>query len=105
MNFSRRKAMQPLPPAPLAAYTFATSRKRIFPGLSGGLFSQEIGPRQQHVMAQDRHASGPAFPHGRAIVARPQLGQDMTRGGIVVEPAGMELILVKHREGVSRQPV
>jgi hypothetical protein len=29
MNFSRRKAMQPLPPAPLAAYTFATSRKRI----------------------------------------------------------------------------
>src|SRR6185312_3776431 len=26
MNFSRRNAIQPLPPAPLAQYTFATSR-------------------------------------------------------------------------------
>src|SRR6185312_10350618 len=78
---------------------------RLSPALLSGLFSQEIGPRQQHVMAEDLHAPGPAFPHGRAVMARPQLGQDMSRGGIVVEPAGMELLYRQRLKGIAHQPV
>ena len=59
-----------------------------------GMFSQEIGPRQQHVMAQQVHAACPAFAHLAAIVARAQFGQHMAAGGIVVEPAGMDGFLI-----------
>src|SRR5690606_37115577 len=68
-----------------------------------GLFSQEIGSRQQHVMAKDFPAPGPAFAHAAAIVARAQLGQDMAAGRIVIEPAGMDALLVQLLKGIGHK--
>src|SRR5665213_4395500 len=67
------------------------------------LFSQEIGPRQQHVMTENRPAPRPAIAHLRTVMAGPQLGQDMAGSGIVGKPAGMDGLHAQGFKGVSDQ--
>src|SRR6185312_5388947 len=100
MNFSRRKAMQPLPPAPLDAYTLATSRN-LMAASSRGPFSQEIGRRQQHLMTKHLGGPGTAFAHGRAVVPGAKLGQNMAGHRIIVEPAGANFSEAQSLEGKS----